>query len=434
MKQVVRKIAVFGVAAASMALAAAPMFADGLEFHGYARSGLEIAADGTKDGGQVDEHWLGRLGNEENQTYAESELDYKTTNDEGVWSKYGIMFMYNNSSPSASYNALSYSSSSGMNWDFAVRQTYLEMGGFSWDPKSTYWIGERYTGRDDIHTLDFFWRDYSGAGFGVTQAINGMVDFSATCTNGFQSWNGKTVLPVDFDLRVRPFTNMGALNGIELEGNLAYQKGASSGSANGTDYGTQGAVVYNFDKFFGFVDGSSRAAVQFAFGNAATDWNIGHAYTGTVTQSSAYAVRGLLFGEATNILPNFDVMPAAIYEMVNSGISGEDTASKCTFIARGDYKFTSNLSLQAEGSFAHEFGTNSNTWWGGSNATGMNGNEYKFTLAPTLSLNSGFWGRPQLRAFWTIVGGDKNAIGGYVDSVNSALYQNRVGVQFETWF
>jgi maltoporin len=433
-------------ALALMAFGSQPLFAGTFEFHGYARSGEMFAPGLYTTGGQVDEHWIGRLGNEGNQNYLESELVNSDTASDGSWAKYHVMLVINSNGFNGTGAFSNYPGSYGNGGvgDILMRQAYVEMGGFAWDPKAVYWIGEKYIGRDDIHILDFFWRDFSGEGIGVTNAFNGMVDLSVESTGSANGANGENYLPFNTDLRVRPFMTMGidALSSMELEAAVSYQYGISGGNSKQSDYGYQFAAVYPFPKFFGIADGFSKAAIQLGFANDGTDWNLGHAYTGAAASKDAVAVRFIVFGEANNILPNLDLMPAIVYTTAKSGVTNEDQASKLGIALRPVYKFNNNLSLQVEGGYSHTFGTNSVTWYQG-NSINTTADYYKVTVAPTLSLNSGFWGRPQLRMFYTFVGGDVyvgTAAGTttvnsfHADNANSSNTESRFGFQFETWF
>jgi sucrose porin len=531
---------VAGAIAAMMAVAPAAFADNSFEFHGYARGGVSMYP-GFQDINGPNSIWgqpgglnvngdmgimsglVGRLGNEGNDNYAETEFVDKNVNSDGSFAKYHIMFATRFQDDFASYpnnsvTGLDFGNPSGSvgsgyyyyagpnypsGWNpgsvslttqFMVRQLYAEMGGFSWDPKSVYWIGKKYNGRDDIHILDLFWRDYSGTGFGVQNALNGMFDFSWV-TNG-QSDTGRTGwqsnaatsflginssdiaagLPMDWDFRFRPavISGLSFLSGLELEYNFQYQQGlndqtvSNTNTTNGSEtrqaveYGNALDVVYSPDKFFWFADGYSRFVVQINNGNAGTSWNMGAAYPrdnssvlgGNPPHANAasWGFRAIAFGEANNILPNLDVMPALIYQVYNDGFASDPMAAMINFAIRPVYKFTQNLSLQVEYGIADVMADNGVTYWvdGGSGASGngfsagaTHGMVQKFTVAPTLSLDSGFWGRPQLRLFYSFINVDKPLIykNGWGDPATlgndnnpNTDTANVFGVQFETWF
>ncbi|NNM67232.1 MAG: hypothetical protein HKM06_04370 [Spirochaetales bacterium] len=467
----------------AMSFGAQSLFAadSGFEFHAYARSGFAFAPGLYLSGGQLDEHGIGRLGNELNQNYVESELVHSNTNSDGSWAKYHVMFVFNsnkgvNNANTGTSAFPSYPGSYGANGvgDVLMRQVYAEMGGFSWDPKATYWVGERYYGRDDIHILDYFWRDMSGEGVGITNGLNGLFDlaevlFQGPTTTATSANYSEQFIPFTTDLRLHLGALTPALSGLEVEAAVTYADTANTASnGSGTsNYGIQAALVYSPDKFFWFADGYSRLVLQYGMGDSATEWSLGTANANIGADVNAYGIRAIVFGEASNVLPNLDIMPELTYAMFNNAgsqgnnasgaVVAQDVASHLSFVIRPVYKFTQNLSLQLEAGFDHIFATNQLTYYGagGNVATGNAGvasagfsaTNYKVTLAPTLSLDSGFWGRPQLRLFWSLVGtsGAQNVYGwngtangtytaGYVDANGTSTLENRFGVQFETWF
>lgn len=453
------KASIIAGALVALTFGAQSLYADNsFEFHGYARGGMTMTwgfqniyksnpwgIDGGDQG--VAEHYIGRLGNEGNDNYAESEFVDKSVAADGSWAKYHIMFATRYQNDFQSYPTAS-------NMTFLVRQLYAEMGGFSWDPKSTYWVGKKYNGRDDIHILDLFWRDYSGEGFGVTNAVNGLFDASMVSTGNPSDMlvgteSAGTNIPLDWDFRIRPaaISGLSMLSGLELEYNLFYQANLKdqtvnstigSQSASGSDYGSTYAVVYSPDKFFWVADGYSRLVLQYATGEAGTSWNMGAAYDRNSTGArpdSSWGLRAIAFGEANNVIGQYvDVMPALIYQTYYDGFSNDDQASALTFAIRPVVKLTSNVSVQVEYGITNFMGNNNNTWWHGGTSAAAKGIVQKFTLAPTLALNSGFWGRPQLRLFYSFIGGDTAMVGDLSNNGSNQNYTNQFGCQFETWF
>lgn len=417
MKKTFSKLGVMALAAAALAFVAPAVSAQSnFEFHGYARSGIMFANGLNAPGSQLDENWVGRLGNEAGNNYAESEFVNKNVAEDGSWSKYHIMMAYSNDQSYASWSTLTP----------ALRQIYAEMGGFAWDPKAVYWVGQKYNGRDDVHILDQFWRNYSGQGIGMINGFGGKVDLSfvANGINSNANTDGYKGVQTTTDLRVRVIDN------LELEAALTYVPFNTDVNAGKTNTGYNLAAVYSFDKFFYVANGYSRAVLQVSGGLSGYTWALGQVYTNTGAETSALALRALVFGEASDILPNLDVMPMVKYEYENTGVSGKDPEGKFGIAARPVYKINKNISLQVEGAYARVFVNKDKT----AGVLGSdNGGEYKFTVAPTLALDSGFWGRPQLRLFYTYVNRDKE-LGSYITANGKDAGESRFGVQMETWF
>ena len=143
----------------------------GLEFHGYARSGLLIndQASGSQGGpyltpaGSVGGA-VGRLGNEDD-TYMELNLEHKGRLDNGTTTRYKIMLADSQES-SNDWTA----STSSLN----VRQVFAELGNLpSFADNATFkdatlWAGKRFD-RDnfDIHFLDSDIVFLAGTGAGI---------------------------------------------------------------------------------------------------------------------------------------------------------------------------------------------------------------------------------------------------------------------------
>ncbi len=132
-----------------------------LESHGYIRSGLGINSKGGK---QVTFQAPGayskyRLGNE-NEFYGELGFDINWMNPDktATWFKTSLMFA--TVAPlTNTFDVLD---------AIAVRQAYAEAGRlFESKPDLSFWAGQRFYRRKDVHITDFFFHDMSsyGAGF-----------------------------------------------------------------------------------------------------------------------------------------------------------------------------------------------------------------------------------------------------------------------------
>ena len=119
----------------------------------------------------------------------------------------------------------------------------------------------------------------------------------------------------------------------------------------------------------------------------------------------------------------------------DSGSVGTDDAFTWTEIgARGGFNFNEHWGVSAELGYSMV----ENTWWN----DGISANLTKFTVAGTLSAGTGFWARPQLRAFVSVFAWDhEDAAGG--DTAGWQITGNNdpeedgamtVGFQAEAWW
>jgi maltoporin len=138
--------------------------ARGFEFHGYLRSGFGLNERGEKQENFTIPYSLGhyRLGNEPG-TYAELAVVQNWINPardpDKAWFKTEAMIQAD------TLNVQSYDPTSR----FRLREAFGQAGNVlegRWRP-TTFWAGNRYYQRQDLHILDYFVRDMSGYGGGI---------------------------------------------------------------------------------------------------------------------------------------------------------------------------------------------------------------------------------------------------------------------------
>jgi maltoporin len=123
------------------------------EFHGYFRSGFGINGNGGKietfqAPGAFSKY---RLGNE-SDTYGEVSLtnNWMNPKDDGVSFKTSIMLAFSNQG----YNNFDTSG------NLVIREAYAEAGNvIPSAPGMTFWAGQRFYQRHDVHITDFFFLD-----------------------------------------------------------------------------------------------------------------------------------------------------------------------------------------------------------------------------------------------------------------------------------
>ena len=402
-------------AAAASAFAGASVQAQGLEFHGYMRTGTGSSSEGGK---QVCFSAPGafakyRLGNE-CETYSEAAFSLPFGKSDGAWAKYNLMLalVENNA-------AQDYESSKGDKFDIASRQNYFEAGGFFGEgalENAKVWIGKRYYNRHDVHINDFYYWSNSGIGGGIEDISLGasgtkmafsyhskgddeLVDNAVTGLNT-QRFSGRI-----YDIPVNP-------NG-KLEAEVALLRGSRVEGGN-EDTGhalflqhTQTGLLGGFNKLAMIYSDDAGANPTYTDANDADKGKIF-----ALVEQFYFAPSG----------SNWSGLATATYARLKP-----DDGGRGTWISLGvrpQYNFNDNFSV------AMELGHDRTKASGGPTA-----HLTKFTVAPQLALARGFWARPVFRAFatyakWNDAAGDAGTNGVFGSDNNGMTY----GIQVEAWW
>ncbi len=279
-----------------------------------------------------------------------------------------------------------------------IQQLYVEGKGFDIAPEQTFWIGERFYGRADVHIADAFFVNMSGTGAGVDGLDVGLGKLNLAVFRGGSNPVGTRVNADWTDIDVNP-------------------GGKLRVTATGTKFkpGENGfglSVQHNQAKIFGDVD--NTAWIQFAKGSADRNQN----FSGNVSSSDAKGFRivesmtlgtGQLTGQALLVLGE-----------TRDKVGGSTVKNKeFSLGARVGYAITKNFKLQGEAGTAT---------WDPSNAPKQQVS--KFTIAPTLTTGPDFYNRPELRFY----------VSSFKLNNAAALAQGKkktfstVGFQAEVWF
>lgn len=393
----------------------------GFSFHGYARSGFSMNDKGgsthqnIKGSGEMP----GRLGNE-TDTYLENTLSKKFTMADGSWMNAVFTWAHKN------YEGQSWENTSGGD-NYAQREAYVEAGNLAFAPQLKFWAGQRFYGRNDIHLNDFYWRDMSGHGAGV-QGIH-LGGFTKLDIAFIGSSSNSSVSDIGDDnqrnLDFR-FTDIAAGPG-KLEFEYCYSNRPKALPGDNDLDGFQTAVVYGLGSFFGVTEGSSTIALQYGKGAGQTfsmqEWHTDAKYINSQDRSNT---RLVAYG-VSQITPSFEVMPSLIYQ-ISDYDTAKDDPKWLNFVVRPVYHFSKNFALQTEFGIDQIKDHDPAENWKG------DGIVRKLTIAPTLTLDTGFWARPQLRAYVTHAtwSGNINPTGmtAYAGKDSITTY----GVQMEVWW
>lgn len=424
-------------AAAASAFAAPAVYAEGVEFHGYLRTGTGTTSEGGNQqcfglGGIAQSKY--RLGNE-CETYGEAALKLPFGKTDGPWANYNLMLALLNGDEG------DFSSVKSDSFNIANRQNFFQAGGFF--PKgamedASIWIGKRYYNRHDVHITDYYYWNNSGQGFGVDDIKAGpaKVAFSFH-QNGGPGTAANAIVPKRYaarvyDIDVNP-------NG-KLEAELVFLKGDTAGTGS-TGKGTmlmvehtQNGVLGGFNKL-GFIYGSKLGGVPFAptyNGGAEGDETAGNQWR--IVDQLYFDLKGTNWsGMATFVYAKIDCCDFG----GNWGRSG-GKKNWMSVGVRPQYNFNANYSVAFEAGYDQ-------IKKGGEGTAKL----AKLTVAPQVALSGGFWARPVFRAFATYAKWNDQAQseipqGGGAQVINRGQIANGVfkdktngmsyGVQVEAWW
>ncbi|NLS12517.1 carbohydrate porin [Vibrio sp. SM6] len=401
-----------------------------MAFNGLIKSGTLWTKDGKgAESIRLTDMGRFRLGNE-NETKLDLNPSLTFEHDEGAWAHAAARFQ------SETRNTSDWADKSS---GFVVREAYVEMGGFPGLPESvTFWAGKRYMKNRGTNILDWDYAQANGTGGGVwgIPVFDGVTfDFDVA------SWGRDDLEPEagegvndTFIIKPRFDVSLGEGNGDAYAEFMSMKRDNSDRSPTTADDGHSVSVGWvRWGDFFGFANnGYGEVIAQYGKGLSAGsslskfswgDWNYKD------HESYRFLATGLVETDS------WSAMPVFVYHRDND-IADKD--GERTWIAAGIrpvFVVNQYVSIQTEYGYEHIDENSSNN--------AVKGGLHKFTIAPTLQLETGFWVRPQLRLFMTYATWDKelqnlkgkygeNGPGGntFMNDTEGFMY----GLQAEVWF
>ena len=391
----------------------------GFEFHGYLRAGFGLNERGQEQQTFTAPFSLGRyrLGNEPD-TYAELVFVQNWLNPERdenkPWFKTEAMVQAILAGPE----------NFDQPTDLRLREAFAEAGnllGGRWRPMK-FWAGSRYYQRQDIHTLDYFFRDMSGIGAGVQEVPVGSASMDVAyigSTHPTSSFLESNPPKSTIDVRIGKINVPGGRVAVWYD--YAYSKvnqtlnGVTLPSAHGNAAG----VEYRCDELFG---GYNLIAIQAGNGAAAN-------LTPTTQDPTPYwqeSRRFIVTEQAQMEWKNkFSMMPSMVLGWYHTGQPGTGYVRWTAFGARPIYHFNKYFSIATDVGFQY---------------TGEYQGKYggwlrTVAIAPQISPAPNVFSRPVLWAF-IMYGNWSDTLKGYV---GGSTYATRTaglsaGVQVESWW
>lgn len=377
------------------------------------------------------------LGNTGNNTSADLNFENSWTSEMGVVAKSFITVKSSHVPIATDWSAA----------NFQLTDAHLEMQGFMFSPGATIWAGldEDYSG---VHINGLGYRKFSGLGFG----LKGYRIKDISLDMNF--WNISTIQTyTDKDnAYLQPYFNTMALQikgeteiplgklGIEVAGHYV---------PNGSDYyedgdntatsGVQGGLYLNIPSFFTSDKGYTEWVLQTGYGLSAGN-DLGQTNFRIPGNQDAISTRFIYSGLINT--DKYQIMSTAAAQYDLDINTNGDTRLTMTVGARPSYQLSRNFALMAEYGLEYINDTSSAGLTEEDNLTGI---LHKVTGAYVITLDSGFWARPQLRLFATFTTWDSelNSEILAIDNLNAPKHSTfgddenmalNFGINVEAWF
>jgi maltoporin len=421
-------------AAVIMALGSAS--ASAVDFHGYARAGMNLNTDGGNTycpGTGGSGHAVGRLG-AECDTYAELQLGQEVYNKGGNKFNVVTMLAYGTTEGNADLQGNNWQGETGTGpWGgqrSSLRQAY---GDYTMSNGATVWAGKKYYQRKDIHIMDLYYLNNSGYGGGIENVQAGPGQFSAAVLKTSQGGNGAwgSNDPLDdwrdaykVDLRYSGLTvNTDGSMEFAVVGGFANLSDEQKDSGMADDSGMILHAEHTQGNFFG---GFNKLIAQYATNGFATDPLGNHLGDNYAPNPDGDMWRVMDWGVTEG--DTWALGYAAIYGQLSNTDKGgwlwTDT-DQYSLVVRPEYKWNNFMktSLELGYSATKRDAVDNGDWKDLS----------KVTLAQSFNAGSGFWARPSIRVYGSYINGDqvKSSSYGVAHDTDSEFL---LGTQVEAWW
>lgn len=403
-------------------------------YYGYMRAGYGVDEDGTAQT-RFQAPGAGaayRLGNE-NDTYMETGFSWYNVDDEKEDpAVFGTHFLVAYLSPDKN----TFIPLEGDSGTVSLREAYASVRNLDPEqPNATFWAGQRYYRRHDIHINDFYWLDMSGYGGGFENYDAGFAKVSIAWIGGTtDQFTGRNDYIGDledtdknnFDFR---------LNDIDLgigRGNvwLNYSKYRLSATELDLTSADGWSAGFWLNSEFG-ENTENMAIVQYGTGVAA---NFNSYSPSLRTGISREIPEGTDVDEQRRLrlmnVVNFDwgeswsAQAVAIYQHDDLGLEQDSDLKWYSIGLRPVYSFSELYNLAFEAGYDYT-----------DLDSGEKGGLLKLTAASEITPDSGFFSRPAIRFFLTYATWSdefRGLIGGKTNEDDTSGFS--MGVQFESWW
>jgi len=297
----------------------------------------------------------------------------------------------------------------------AFPNLYADIQGIPWLAGGTAWVGTRYYKRESIYISDFFYWNPSGVGAGIEDINLGKdmrVSYGAFAVDGQPNGSPQLPMRVDMGIRhdlqlrgVKPYESGELQLGVQVIQDWSGTKDDNSGAPlQRQTHGGWGITLQHVQKLLG---GDNKLAVQYGKGGGTGFGTLSRFYYPDFSLYFSPAEYRIRVVDVLTIQPteSFGAQVGLVYQHDDLGNSGQKTDwySAGTRLSWG---FASHAKLLGEVGYDRVKKSN------GSEPQWL----AKFTVAPALAGAKGFWGRPELRLFYTYALWDETARGATIDS------------------
>lgn len=399
--------------------------AEDLEIHGYVKTGVTLDSNlssGGNDFGKGD-FFLGTNGSNPANQF-ELVGTKRFSSDNGAQGRLDFRLEYGNGTPGESYY---YSSSGGEGTEnfFELKEAFVTLEKLDFLPEgSSVWAGRKFYGRDSTSNSGEFWKQSSGVGFGYETNKFAVAVVGADLDKSASAPDRKTALVLD--TRIKNIKVPGG--SVEAQVNLYTQKNAQKveegGNSDTAETGIGAGLTYNINKWYGIKDGWSKAAIAFGtgIGAPAKGLNFGSWVGGANEDSSS--ILATTYG-MVNLSQKLQ-MGTEISLHQGKELYGQDSLTRFGVSVSPSYKVSKNLRMTADATVGMQKLDNYAAW-GRSEETEI---RTALTLAPVITLNNDFYGRPQIKPFVTFGNTNDDKVNLYDGEQSGTFF----GVVAEVWF
>jgi maltoporin len=432
-------------------------------FSAYVRAGVQFNGNGgggnfsfnlpDRDGGRP------RLGNENDVymelTWMQAHMLGDSPDVMDVSMTFTPAIVYNQSRKSAVSFGDSVIETTGNDFQFNMRQAFLEMKNvIKSAPEITFWGGQRFYDRFNTDPNDYFWLDTSGYGAGVYNIDVGLGKLALAYLGGLDDTliapNTGSFYKHTLDLRLKdinlgPGSLMLVLIG-NFEKGATFTEGYTSGAVSGGVFTPSGSLInlpnpVHTDSAWGIGGGlvyklnlTNNSYLRFwaLFGRGATNFSTSpdlgavtgfessflSLHPGTpagVTVNAGRVINKQLTFRAGaefywNPSPVFTLAAWGFWSLRNQGFFSTGTDGDGEFRKVSGNVNNVEVGIRPIFWIADNIAIQGQAWWGyednnrtasGLDGFGKNGNMGVFTIAPTIKPKGGYFTRPELRVFAT---------------------------------
>ncbi|MRI32340.1 maltoporin [Endozoicomonas sp. OPT23] len=404
---------------------------DGWNVNGYVRTAYRLTENGTSTDNQFEKNNYGTAGTSaKSANQVEFTITKKTTFGNGVWSDLVVRSEYGNGE--SHFRSSEGSEDNDDKGGFEVKEAFIKLGGMSYLPEgSEIWAGRRFLNRSAGLISGEFWKQSSGVGGGFEKDRNGIAVVSADPKGGDSGYR-KTLTSLD----LYSYGHNALGGSFDLDAKFMFQGNSDKVEDDNADAPTKGvalSVTYNRD-YYG-LDGWSQTALAYGKGLSGSGVNFGSWTPGTSSNDDAKNMLFTSYG-VMNINDRWQMGSEVTYLKgeniwgLTGGVGKADQVERMLIAVRPTYKVNTNFRMEFTGAFGRQkFNQDTNAW-----SAPEVSKFYTAEIAGVFTVNSDYFGRPQIKPFVTYLVNDNTSDTGWGNEFDGDKDVIQFGVEAEIWF